>query len=760
MVAWDGTAEPVVGDIPAGVSVTWGGNPYVGTLPASASTIGRIYLVSNGAGYDEYITTEDGGYSWISIGTTSIDLSDYATKAELTRLEQEVDQFISGINELVYENTGEIAYYDANGGNNIQAGVGSVTKLFPDAKTFNTIVTPKIRAGSTTGQIKYIVLDSTTTSVTNPSSQTTIQEGVIQISATYQQYTIRLNETYTLPAGHCVAVLFYEDKADIDDRIRLRGGTSGVTAYNSDSHKYLYLQTRELENPFSQTWSVASGSYIGPAPILRLMEDAGVSDAVLDVISDNKEQIAEELSPYISEDVIPQIEEQVAEIADDVVLEKASVKVYLANRYYAVVGDTIQLFFQGIVGVVNIDNYNIIARCPVGHSYRRYWELTPTNSNVGSKTMTIYVYDKDGNELGRASTTIVIVSAPVSPLTRKNIFTIGDSLTSGGQWPMETARRLLNTNTYDGIKGDGLSNIVFCGTMSITQRAQSVHYYGRGGWTWAKYENPATPEFRFEVTGVGNVNIGDIYSNNGHNYTIVEINITSGDGNILCSASSSSDTPDVSGTLTRVSGDGDATITFTGNTAENSNPLWDSANNKFSFVPYVTACGETTIDVLCVLLTWNSTGAWKNYSVDDQTGHIADAKTFARTLHSEYPLAKLKIIGLQMPSINGGTGADYSGSSSYLDCIGLCHTAFSYNQALQAMCNDAEFSSFCEFIDIAPQFDSLYNMQVSNRQVNTRYTDGPTERIGTNGVHPAARGYYQIADAVYRNIVATMCQPE
>lgn len=90
VVAWDGTAEPVVGDIPAGVSVSWGGNTYVGTLPASASTIGRIYLVSNGAGYDEYITTEDGGYSWISIGTTSIDLSDYATKAEVSQLEAEV----------------------------------------------------------------------------------------------------------------------------------------------------------------------------------------------------------------------------------------------------------------------------------------------------------------------------------------------------------------------------------------------------------------------------------------------------------------------------------------------------------------------------------------------------------------------------------------------------------------------------------------------------------------------------------------------
>ena len=91
VVAWDGTAEPVVGDIPAGVSVTWGGNPYVGTLPASASTINKIYLVSNGAGYDQYITTDNSGYSWVFIGTTSLDLSGYATTTQLNAVSDKAD---------------------------------------------------------------------------------------------------------------------------------------------------------------------------------------------------------------------------------------------------------------------------------------------------------------------------------------------------------------------------------------------------------------------------------------------------------------------------------------------------------------------------------------------------------------------------------------------------------------------------------------------------------------------------------------------
>jgi len=75
--------------------------PYesAAALPtASASTMGAIYLVgpdSNGE-YDRYVTKVDGStYTWGSLGKTSIDLSNYATKAEVGELEAEVDEFIA-----------------------------------------------------------------------------------------------------------------------------------------------------------------------------------------------------------------------------------------------------------------------------------------------------------------------------------------------------------------------------------------------------------------------------------------------------------------------------------------------------------------------------------------------------------------------------------------------------------------------------------------------------------------------------------------
>lgn len=95
VVAWDGTSAPVVSAIPAGVTVTYSGTTYTGTLAASASTVNKIYMVWNGSAYDMYGTSHDGVYSWINMGTTAINLQQYATKEDLlnTHIEYDSDSF-------------------------------------------------------------------------------------------------------------------------------------------------------------------------------------------------------------------------------------------------------------------------------------------------------------------------------------------------------------------------------------------------------------------------------------------------------------------------------------------------------------------------------------------------------------------------------------------------------------------------------------------------------------------------------------------
>ena len=101
--AWDGSSAPVVADIPAGVSVTYNSTSYTGTLAASASTVDKIYLVSDGNGnYDRYVTVESSGtYSWKKVGTTAIPLSNYATESEVSQLRQEVTGDISQLEAKV-----------------------------------------------------------------------------------------------------------------------------------------------------------------------------------------------------------------------------------------------------------------------------------------------------------------------------------------------------------------------------------------------------------------------------------------------------------------------------------------------------------------------------------------------------------------------------------------------------------------------------------------------------------------------------------
>lgn len=60
---------------------------------ASASTMGPIYLIGPDANnnYERYITKESNGtYSWVSLGSTQIDLSTYAKNEKVSQLEAEV----------------------------------------------------------------------------------------------------------------------------------------------------------------------------------------------------------------------------------------------------------------------------------------------------------------------------------------------------------------------------------------------------------------------------------------------------------------------------------------------------------------------------------------------------------------------------------------------------------------------------------------------------------------------------------------------
>ena len=94
IIAWDGTANPVIANIPAGVKVKYNNTDYTGTLDANDAQPGSFYLVKSStltSGetldiYEEYIPVGAAeSKTWEKVGDTKIDLTDVVTGVSLTK---------------------------------------------------------------------------------------------------------------------------------------------------------------------------------------------------------------------------------------------------------------------------------------------------------------------------------------------------------------------------------------------------------------------------------------------------------------------------------------------------------------------------------------------------------------------------------------------------------------------------------------------------------------------------------------------------
>jgi hypothetical protein len=172
---------------------------------------------------------------------------------------------------------------------------------------------------------------------------------------------------------------------------------------------------------------------------------------------------------------------------------------------------------------------------------------------------------------------------------------------------------------------------------------------------------------------------------------------------------------------------------------------------------YITvSCGVTGVEQVYVLLGWNAQTDTLRTTAADWAADIAVAKTVIDGLHADFPSCKVTLMGLQVPSPIGGLATNYGDS---LGAFGkywqLLQNANGWNLACRAWVAEPAYSNFMDYIDLASQFDSEFNQPFENRAVNSR--NAATERIGTNGIHPAAEGQLQIGDAVYRHLMGKWC---
>ncbi|MGI6336286.1 MAG: SGNH/GDSL hydrolase family protein [Eubacteriales bacterium] len=177
-------------------------------------------------------------------------------------------------------------------------------------------------------------------------------------------------------------------------------------------------------------------------------------------------------------------------------------------------------------------------------------------------------------------------------------------------------------------------------------------------------------------------------------------------------------------------------------------------DGKLDFRAYCEKNGYPRIDIACIFLGYNAIADFRRPEAADHAAYIEKARSFVDALKAAYPDVCVRLLGLAMPSWNGGMGTSYGAVLPYCDRYGFVRYINGLELAYQAWTADPAYRNFLGHVSTAGQFDCENAYPEIHKAVNTRCMRA--ERFQTNGVHPTADGYLQIADAVYRDLVGVL----
>ena len=407
----------------------------------------------------------------------------------------------------------------------------------------------------------------------------------------------------------------------------------------------------------------------------------------------------------------------------------------LPDYYDLVVGDTFELFYKGIINSAHPELYDVIVDCAKGSAYAKRFVITPTLAE--NLTLTVTLYGINHTIVDRKSVILRVNEKAKSPISKTNILCIGDSLTTGGIWVSELHRRI--TGTGGNPNADNLSNVNFIGSRQIN----GTGYEGYGGWTFNSYNTENVNSNTRIITCTHSKNSNDQHSvyrdTTGATWKLETIEETT--IRIIAVSGEGRNFPD-SGTLKWVSGGiNHDDIVYTSQVEAPGNPFWDTAKNKVDFEGYASKNGVADIHYMYVLLGWNSAS-------DLEEKYKNDVRIFINNVLSAFPNCKIVLMGLQLPA-RDGLGANYGATGIYSRYFDLMRHVWNLDKWYKDI--SLEFPNKVTTINITGQFDTENNMPESTRTVNAR--NSKEETYQTNGVHPDTAGYYQIADAAYRDLI-------
>jgi hypothetical protein len=438
-----------------------------------------------------------------------------------------------------------------------------------------------------------------------------------------------------------------------------------------------------------------------------------------------------------------------------------TVEVDLPDTIYAVVGDTLQLYYKSIFRCVNPYIYDIKVTCAIGAQYPRYYELTPTAGQVGERNITFTIKDENNETLGTKTVKLKVVDKENNPGSL-NILCVGASNTVGGNWPAELKKRLTTaagTPTTSGGTtlftpiGFSIPNLSFVGRKEVN----GVKLEATGGYNFNTYitANAAYIRFFFTQAQAPTVSIGDTYTDGTTVFTVEEINIPDANqlqgyyGNINFSVTALP--VSVGLNLTRVSGSGDASITASASSMTGNPFVYDG---DIDIQAYADAYCGGQIDIVYTELFGN--GLVSQYQTDF-TATFAKMQSFVDMFLDVFPSCKFCLNIMQNKDEKGGLGVNYgAGTNAYAYPYGLKFGNHNLLVELQKYINENELDDTIFIVNTLNEFDCENDYRQTQKQVNPR--SGVEEIFGVNGAHPSNIGYYQMADAAVRAFIAHFCQ--
>jgi len=384
----------------------------------------------------------------------------------------------------------------------------------------------------------------------------------------------------------------------------------------------------------------------------------------------------------------------------------------------------------------NVNDFRVDINSAKGAQFNRFWRYTPLASEAGTSSLSLIVKEKRTALLTK-TTSLKIASKSAGTGINRKVLIIGDSTVDGSA---------INTPLKTFFDAD-VMDITTVGTRGGT----GLKHEGRGGWTINDYATFGRTFYRFNVTSlIGLPSISDVYSNNSSQFTVVEINITAGNGYFSCERTSGSNNPILTAsTLTKVSGTGVASINYDTAVVQSGNPFWNGTTSLFDFNKYLIDTSQTMAanDWVFIQLGINDMfGQTTLESAETKaTTMMSQLTTIMNNIQAVVPNIRIGVM-LTIPPAESQDAFASNYGNSYDRELYFKTGNLVWNRKLLTVLDTAANKTAKRYVIAGNlNLDTVNNFPTSTVAVNSRNAN--TEIRQSNGVHPATSGYAQIADS-------------